>query len=614
MSADEYYNHTTFPAFKSLGSSASMRAELEAIEAGFGKLPDMAANPGRLVAVNVLGTKLEALAALPDNTLYNVSTLAHGFVPKAPGSTLLFLRGDGTWAAQGNSVMPVVARTSNTQITTNNVASLINYTGSTNFVQTFASVASLGTGWWCYLQNLGTADVELEAPASVTTTSTTSNSIAAGTNWIVATGLSIATGDAVIVRRTSDPANQSVVGTVTSYTSGTGVLVVNVTARIGSGTFTDWTVTTRPATLTIDGLPRFVMYPNEARMIYVDETGTVLKSLVIRAFYRRALTSFSFIVPPGYSITEFDGVGGAGGAGSGRKGASGSNKQGGSPGGTPGRVRRQFSGLTPGSIFAISVGAAGTSGAAQTVNDTNGNNGTAGGNTSFGTLAIAYGGVAGIGGASDATTNLYGRVAGSGSLSAAAAAAYGTNNASALGGSPNVGFITNAFGDAVGEGGATAQNINSPGNSVFGGASSISGSTETTTVKYGGNSMYGVAGGGFGAWITSGSAVPATGCHAGVTGSWANGSYGTGAQGGTSGAVATNGANGAPNAGTDFDMGNSGAGGGSCTSASASAGAGGNGTFPGGAGGGGGAATNGTGSSGAGGISQPGRALIWGVI
>lgn len=63
MSATEYYNHTTFPTAGSSGSSSSMRAELEAIETGFGKLPDIAGSGGKLVVVNAGATALTALAS-----------------------------------------------------------------------------------------------------------------------------------------------------------------------------------------------------------------------------------------------------------------------------------------------------------------------------------------------------------------------------------------------------------------------------------------------------------------------------------------------------------------------------------------------------------------------
>lgn len=57
----EYYDHTTYPSQGAAGSSAAMRAELDLIESGFGKLPALSGNGGKVVGVNSGGTALEAL-------------------------------------------------------------------------------------------------------------------------------------------------------------------------------------------------------------------------------------------------------------------------------------------------------------------------------------------------------------------------------------------------------------------------------------------------------------------------------------------------------------------------------------------------------------------------
>lgn len=62
---DEYYNHTTYPPAGSLGSSAAMRAELDLIEAGFGKLPNLTGNGNKTVVVNSGGTALTAATIEP---------------------------------------------------------------------------------------------------------------------------------------------------------------------------------------------------------------------------------------------------------------------------------------------------------------------------------------------------------------------------------------------------------------------------------------------------------------------------------------------------------------------------------------------------------------------
>lgn len=59
----EYYDHTGFPSTRSAGLSASMRAELANIEAGFAKLPTMAGNANKIVVVAGSGTSLTTTAS-----------------------------------------------------------------------------------------------------------------------------------------------------------------------------------------------------------------------------------------------------------------------------------------------------------------------------------------------------------------------------------------------------------------------------------------------------------------------------------------------------------------------------------------------------------------------
>ena len=66
MAGSEYYNHTTFPATGSAGSSAAMRSELESIESGFGKLPDLSGNAGKIVKVNSGATGMDVATAGTD--------------------------------------------------------------------------------------------------------------------------------------------------------------------------------------------------------------------------------------------------------------------------------------------------------------------------------------------------------------------------------------------------------------------------------------------------------------------------------------------------------------------------------------------------------------------
>lgn len=84
--------------------------------------------------------------------------------------------GSGTYTAwtvslgvvQSASYSPNIARsarTSNTMLTAADVGKLIDVTSGT-FTQTFDAVATLGSGWYCYLRNSGSGDVTLDPSAS----------------------------------------------------------------------------------------------------------------------------------------------------------------------------------------------------------------------------------------------------------------------------------------------------------------------------------------------------------------------------------------------------------------------------------------------------------------
>jgi hypothetical protein len=62
--SNSFYNHGTFPTPNSPGSSAAMRAELEAITDGFDLLPTLAGNGYKVAMINSAGTALIASAAL----------------------------------------------------------------------------------------------------------------------------------------------------------------------------------------------------------------------------------------------------------------------------------------------------------------------------------------------------------------------------------------------------------------------------------------------------------------------------------------------------------------------------------------------------------------------
>lgn len=84
-------------------------------------------------------------------------------------------------------------------------------------------------------------------------------------------------------------------------------------------------------------------------------------------------------------------IGGGAGGGSGSRGAAGVLRRAGSGGSGTAIVWRKILAAELGATETVTVGAGGSGGAAVTADDTDGNNGTAGGDTSFGTLVKSKG-------------------------------------------------------------------------------------------------------------------------------------------------------------------------------------------------------------------------------
>jgi hypothetical protein len=113
------------------------------------------------------GTGAETLAA--NNVLIGNGTSAVQAV--APGTAGNLLTSNGTtWtsaAAPAGLEVVRVDRTSNTMIDTTNRGNLINITSGT-FTQTFDAAATLGSGWFCYIENSGTGFITLDPDGSET--------------------------------------------------------------------------------------------------------------------------------------------------------------------------------------------------------------------------------------------------------------------------------------------------------------------------------------------------------------------------------------------------------------------------------------------------------------
>jgi hypothetical protein len=187
--------------------------------------------------------------------------------------------------------------------------------------------------------------------------------------------------------------------------------------------------------------------------------------------------TFTWTKPAGAKWVELYLVGGGGGSGSGARQATTVRRAGGGGGGGGaifyGRIGADFLASTQ----TVVVGAGGTGGLAVAVNSTNGNNGTAGADTTFGPYK-AIGGNLGGGGSSTA-----GGTAGATRTSAVFfnTLAFGNGNTGGVGGSnpgnPSVAYMLIPLGGAGGAGAEANQTFSIPG-SAGGGfniSSSISG-------------------------------------------------------------------------------------------------------------------------------------------
>ena len=67
--SNSFYTHGSFPSIGSAATSASMRAELDLITAGFDKLPTLTGNANLFVVINSAGTALTQTATLPTATV-----------------------------------------------------------------------------------------------------------------------------------------------------------------------------------------------------------------------------------------------------------------------------------------------------------------------------------------------------------------------------------------------------------------------------------------------------------------------------------------------------------------------------------------------------------------
>jgi len=227
----------------------------------------------------------------------------------------------------------------------------------------------------------------------------------------------------------------------------------------------------------------------------------VSKQIVNTEFFKSELARLKSVVkftangnwtcPDGVTTVWISGCGGGGGGGGG--GGLSSNGAGGGGGGAAGRsVIREPIAVTPGTTYAITIGAGGAAGASA-ASGTAGKSGANGGTTSFGSLLNLSGGGAGTGGDIASGAGGYSSAAGGGGGSDGgdAQGQYLGGDGGSGGGGP---FGTSGGGGRAGQGGGRTA-IAATGNGVGGGGGGAGYSpaaTGTATGGAGGAGMPGV--------------------------------------------------------------------------------------------------------------------------
>jgi hypothetical protein len=136
--SNSFYNHGAFPSTGSAATSASMRAELDLVAAGFDKMPTLAGNANKFVIVNSTGTGLTQTDVLPAFTVTDTD-----FTVQDDGDNTRKFQFNAGSITTGNTRVYVMPDLDTTLVGTNVTQTLTNKTLTAPVIATIVNTGTL---------------------------------------------------------------------------------------------------------------------------------------------------------------------------------------------------------------------------------------------------------------------------------------------------------------------------------------------------------------------------------------------------------------------------------------------------------------------------------------